>query len=189
MKGHIFFLCFLGILLSSCEENYVPKPTAYFRIDLAEKEYRSVDHLPFPFRIELPQYAAVNLERTKEDSSFLNIDFARFQARIHMSYLPVEGNLANLLEDSRTLVYKHVVKAQDIDEDLILDPENRVFGSFFDIQGNAASSAQFYLTDSSNHFLRGALYFNVEPNADSIKPVEAYIKEDIAHFIQTFQWN
>jgi len=188
LKRNYSFIAAVCIFLFACDEAYAPKPTAYFRIDLPEKEYTQIEEIPFPFSFELPQYAAVNLERTAEDSSFLNLDFARFQARIHMSYLAVNGNLGELLEDSRALVYKHVVKAQDIDEELIIDQENKVYGSYFNIEGNAASSAQFYLTDSNTHFLRGALYFNVEPNSDSIRPVQAFLKEDIAHFMQSFSW-
>ena len=177
------------IFFCACEESYAPKPTAYFRIDLPAKEYKHIEDIPFPFSFELPQYGAVNLERTAKDSNFLNLDFARFQARIHMSYLPISGNLRELLEDSRSLVYKHVAKAQDIHEELIIDQEDRVYGSYFTIEGNAASSAQFYLTDSSNHFLRGALYFNVKPNADSIRPVQAFLNEDIKHFMESFTWD
>jgi len=188
LKNTYSFIAILCIFLFACEERYAPKPTAYFRIDLPEKEYKLIDDIPFPFSFELPQYGTVNLERTAEDSSFLNLDFDRFQARIHMSYLPIEGNFRELLEDSRTLVYKHVAKAQDIEENLILDPKSKVYGSYFSIEGNAASSAQFYLTDSGTHFLRGALYFNVEPNADSIQPVQTFLKEDISHFMQSFSW-
>jgi len=178
----------LAIVLISCKGEPTPKPIGYFRIDLPEKNYEKVDSIPFPFSLELPQYAHVNLRRTKQDKNFLNIDFTRYGARIHMSYIAINNNLPQLLEDSRTLVYKHVVKAQDIKENLVLNNEDRVFGTYYQIEGNAASGSQFYLTDSVNHFLRGALYFNVEPNYDSIAPVQAFIKEDIEHLIERFKW-
>lgn len=174
--------------LIACNNETIPKPMGYFRIDLPEKNYEVVDTIPFPFRFELPQYAYVNLERTAKDERFLNIDFARYGARIHMSYLKVDTNLPKLLDDSRTLVYKHVAKAQDIVEQQIYNENKRVFGNFYGIDGNAASGSQFYLTDSTNHFLRGALYFNVVPNFDSIAPVQNFIKQDIANLIETFEW-
>ena len=176
------------VLFVACKDNNLPKPPGYFRIDLPEKNYHYIDSLPFPFGFDLPQYAKVNLERTKTDNNFLNIDFPEFGARIHMSYLTVDSNIVSLFEDSRTLVYKHVVKAQDIAESIVLNNKKRVFGTYYQIEGNAASGSQFYLTDSTDHFLRGALYFNIEPNYDSIAPVQNFIKEDIERLIDSFNW-
>ncbi len=184
----LFILITVTFCLFSCTNETLPKPTGYYRIDLPEKKYQLIDSIPFPFTFELPQYAIVNLKRTAENKSFLNVDFPKYGARIHMSYLPVDTNLFRLLEDSRTLVYKHVGKAQDINERLIQNKKKQVFGMFYGIDGNAASGSQFYITDSSNHFLRGALYFNVSPNFDSIAPVQNFIKEDIQQFIETFSW-
>ena len=186
MKKLLFPLVFL--ILFACEEAQVPKPIGYFRIDLPQKEYKLVDSLPFPFQFKLPQYAKVNLKRTKEDSRFLNIDFPTFGARVHMSYLKIDSNLPTLLEDARTLVYKHLEKAQDIAETSIYKENKRVFGVFYTLDGNTASGSQFYLTDSTNHFIRGALYFNVVPNFDSIAPVQTFIEQDIQHLIETVSW-
>tara|TARA_B100001109_G_scaffold255853_1_gene261661 strand:- start:12536 stop:13126 length:591 start_codon:yes stop_codon:yes gene_type:complete len=187
IKKH-FFLLILFPILFSCNETTVPRPTGYFRIDFPTKVYSVVDTLPFPFQFELPQYARPNLERTRKDPNFLNIDFPKYQARIHLSYVNVDSNVHKLFEDSRTLVYKHAVKAQDIQENLISNPKEGVHGMYYLIEGNAASSTQFYLTDSSKHFLRGALYFNAEPNYDSIAPVLDFLKTDIEHFIESFSW-
>jgi gliding motility-associated lipoprotein GldD len=181
----------VAILISglfSCINDPLPKPTGYYRIDLPEKDYQTIDSIPFPFRFELPKYATVNLERIEENENFLNIDFNRFGARIHLSYITVDGNLPKLLEDSRTLVYKHTVKAQDIGENLVINKAARVFGTYYQIEGNSASGSQFYLTDSNDHFLRGALYFNVSPNYDSIAPVQEFIKQDIEQMIESFSW-
>ena len=186
MRTFILLLSALTIL--SCGESPLPKPIGYFRIDLPTKEYAVVDSIPFPFQFELPQYAYPNLKRTITDPSFLNIDFPKYGARIHMSYLPVNDNIGELLENSRTLVYKHVTKAQDIRENLIYNEEGRVFGTYYQIEGNAASGSQFYMTDSNNHFLRGALYFNVQPNFDSIAPVQTFLKADIENLIESFEW-
>lgn len=186
MKPYLYL--FIAFALVACSNDPIPKPIGYFRIDLPEKEYAIVDSIPFPFEFELPQYAQVNLKRTAEDERFLNIDFNRYAARIHMSYLKIDTNLPKLLEDSRTLVYKHIEKAQDISENRVHRSRDRVFGTFYSLDGNTASGSQFYLTDSTNHFLRGALYFSVAPNFDSIAPVQAFIKQDIERFIESFRW-
>lgn len=188
LKLKKFLLPCIGLSLLACQETPIPKPIGYFRIDLPEKIYEAPDSLPFPFQFELPQYAKINLQRTKEDSRFLNIDFPKYGARVHMSYIKVDTNLPTLLEDARTLVYKHLEKAQDISEVSIYKLEKRVFGVFYTLDGNTASGSQFYLTDSSNHFVRGALYFNVVPNFDSIAPVQTFIEQDIQHLIESLQW-
>ncbi|MBL4709524.1 MAG: gliding motility lipoprotein GldD [Flavobacteriales bacterium] len=184
---HLLYLI-IACSLFACSSEPVPKPVGYFRIDLPKKQYQIIDSIPFPFRFELPQYGAVNLKRTAEDERFLNIDFAKYGARIHLSYLKIDSNLPNLLEDSRTLVYKHIEKAQDISENRVHNSKKRVFGIYYSLDGNTASGSQFYLTDSTSHFLRGALYFSVAPNFDSIAPVQAFIKKDIEQFIGSFEW-
>lgn len=183
----LLFSIQLAFLLA-CGSDPVPKPLGYYRIDLPEKSYSRIDSIPFPFVFELPQYASVNLKRTEKEPNFLNIDFNRFGARLHLSYKPIDSSAYQLWEDARTLVYKHVVKAQDIKENLIINPDQRVYGTYYEIAGDAASGAQFYLTDSSTHFFRGALYFNVEPNYDSIAPVQEFLKRDIEHLIESFGW-
>jgi gliding motility-associated lipoprotein GldD len=187
MKQLIPFSIIL-LFLIGCGDNFLPKPQGYFRIDLPEKEYRTQDSLPFPFTFKLPQYAYSNLDRTLSEPNFLNIDFPRFDARIHMSYIPVDTNIAVLLEDARGLVFKHVSKAQDIKENLIYNEEDRIFGTFYQIAGDAASGSQFYITDSTNHFVRGALYFNVQPNFDSIAPVQEFLMKDISQMLESFKW-
>jgi len=117
-----------------------------------------------------------------------NIDFPLFNARIHLTYKPVNNSLSELLEESRSLAFKHSSKADAINEKLISFPDKRVFGTKYDIKGNAASSVQFYLTDSTDNFIRAALYFSVSPNIDSIAPVVKFIEEDIDHFINSFEW-
>lgn len=188
MKKIAFLGLILSLILIACENNFLPRPNGYFRIDLPEKEYKRADTIPFPFSFDIPTYAHVNLERTRKDSNFLNIDFPRFSARLHLSYIPVDTNIAKLLEDARTLVFKHVSKAQDIKEDLVYNKEERIFGTYYQIAGDAASGTQFFITDSSNHFLRGALYFSAQPNYDSIAPVQDFLSADIENMIETFQW-
>jgi gliding motility-associated lipoprotein GldD len=177
------------LIIQGCEQDYTPKPRGYFRIDFPEKAYTRFDST-YPYSFEYPDYAKVLPDtRPTSEPYWINIDFPRFQGRIHISYKPVDGNLGKFLEDSRTFVVKHIPKADAINDSLVYRPEDRVYGLIYYIDGaQAASPCQFFVTDSSSHFLRGALYFNVSPNNDSLAPVIDFIQEDIRHMLKTFKW-
>jgi gliding motility-associated lipoprotein GldD len=179
----------LSITLAGCKQDYAPKPRGYFRIDLPEKQYVRFD-TTYPYTFEYPVYAKILADsRPSSEPFWINIDFPSFKGRIYISYKPVRNNLAEYLEDSRTFVVKHIPKADAIDDSLIYRPEDRVFGLIYFIGGSqAASPCQFFMTDSSAHFLRGALYFSVTPNNDSLAPVLSFIEEDIRHMVNTFRW-
>lgn len=187
MKELLFFIS-VALFFSSCEDNYVPKPRGYFRIDLPEKKYLQYSS-DCPFAFEYPDYArVVPYQGNRDLYCSSNIEFYRFKGSLHLSYFKLNNDLTKHIEDSRTLVYKHTVRAEAIDEQVVSDVKDNKYGLVYNIAGNAASSIQFYLTDSANHFLRGALYFNVPPNSDSIAPVENFIKADIYHLLKTLQW-
>jgi gliding motility-associated lipoprotein GldD len=179
----------LILIVTGCMQDYTPKPRGYFRIDLPEKQFVRFDST-YPYSFEYPVYAKVTADnRSTSEPYWINIDFPRFKGRIYISYKPVNNNLTEYLEDSRTFVVKHIPKAEAINDSLIYRPEDRVFGLVYYIEGSqAASPCQFFVTDSSANFLRGALYFNVEPNNDSLAPVLAFIEEDIRHLVNTFHW-
>ncbi len=181
---------FILLIFFSCnsDEDYIPKPRGYFRIDLPEKKYQPyISDCPFSF--ETPTYAFVHTDDEKNaEPCWLNIDFPRFKGRIHISYKPVNNNIRKYLEDAHALAAKHQIKASAIGEKVIRRDSANVYGLIYDIEGNAASSLQFYLTDSTHHFLRGALYFIAPPNSDSIAPVVDFIRKDVFRFIQTFRW-
>ena len=114
---------------------------------------------------------------------------------MHISYFQLQDAgiehrkyLAELMEESRELAYKHSIKANAIEEQLYINPDNHVYGILFHIEGNAASPMQFFLTDSTRHFLRGALYIRATPDIDSLKPVVEFLEHDIIHLIETTQW-
>lgn len=192
-----YFLCsfhfslFLGflVLILSCSDQYTPKPRGYFRIDLPAKEYRKFD-TTFPFGFEYPVYAKIYPDTSKIAEPFwINIYMKRFAATLHISYKPVTNNLAAYLNDAHTMVNKHIPKASAISQREFVDSDRRVYGLEYIIQGaDAASPYQFYLTDSVHHFVRGALYFNLIPNNDSLSPVIDFLKTDMQHIISTFRW-
>lgn len=188
MKNILYILVFL-FLFAACEETYTPKPRGYFRIELPEHEYASFD-TTFPYSFEYPVYAVLGPDPFSPDEPYwLNIDFPEHKGRIHLSYKKVDGNLKEYLEDSREFVMKHIPKASAINDSLILDRERKLFGLVYQIEGmGAASPCQFFVTDSTQHFVRGALYFDVIPNNDSLAPVIDFLQKDIEHLLATFQW-
>ena len=180
----------ISILISSCGSDYSPKPRAYFKIDLPEKKYQnySSDCL---FSFEFPVYASVIPDKNKDAKPcWMDVYYPQFNGRVHLSYqsFSTRKQFDSLVEDARTFAFKHTVKATAIDEAMISYPEKRVYGIYYSIDGNTASSVQFFLTDSTNNYLRGALYFNEQPRLDSIQPVLDFIKKDIDHMIKTFKW-
>ncbi len=183
-------LAFCGLLLlNACGDTPTPKPGGYFRIDLPERKYRLLDSI-FPYSFEYPVYASITMDNhAPAEANWINIDFPRFKGQVHLSYKPVNNNLNTFTEDAHSLVMKHIPKASAIEEIRIVNNKNRVFGLAYDIRGTgAASPYQFYVTDSTSHFLRGALYFSVIPNNDSLAPVIDFIKGDIQHLLETIKW-
>ncbi|MCG3166835.1 MAG: hypothetical protein POELPBGB_02618 [Bacteroidia bacterium] len=177
-------------LLPSCgEEDYTPKPRGFFRIELPEKKYQNYQS-DCPFTFEYPVYSSVeNDTKGLSEPCWINLNFPKFKGTLHISYKSVDGNVVQYLEDARELTNKHIAKASSIEETLINKPDKNVYGLIYNVEGSgAASPLQFFVTDSSKHFLRGALYFTVKPNNDSLQPVIKFIKEDVDRFISTFEW-
>jgi gliding motility-associated lipoprotein GldD len=183
-------IAFIAVLfLSGCGDTSMPKPRGYFRIDLPERNYRSFDST-FPYLFEYPVYARIIPDANAANEPYwINIDYPAFKGRIHLSYKEVNGNLSKFTEDAHELVMKHIPKASAIDEIRIDNETDNVHGLIYDIKGSGAASVyQFFLTDSSRHFVRGALYFSVLPNNDSLAPVIDFVKVDIQHMLETFRW-
>ncbi len=191
-KYKLLFFAISLFFLHSCgnrEDFFSPKPRGYFRIALPEKTYREIDTI-FPFRFEIPEYSYLQPDTAglKNDYWF-NVVFPQFDGVIHFSYKPVNNNLYEYTEETRNFVYKHVPKAEEINTSEKKILQQRVFGLIYNINGvEAASPTQFYITDSTSHFLRGALYFNHSPNNDSIQPIIDFINDDIIHLIESLYW-
>ncbi len=184
----VFLIPVLFVLLYSCGSGYSPRPEGYFRIDFPERDYTIYEN-DCPFTFEYPSFAkVVPDESSNAEPCWLNIDFPGYRGRLHLSYKEVDGNVNVFIEDARKLAFKHTVKADAIDESMFFDHGERVFGTLYEIKGEVASSVQFFLTDSTDHFLRGALYFYVQPNKDSLAPVIDYFTEDIVNLMETLRW-
>ncbi|WP_423146500.1 gliding motility lipoprotein GldD [Rubrolithibacter danxiaensis] len=178
------------LMETSCGNDYSPKPRGYFRIKLPEKAYQKYDS-SCPYSFDYPVYAKIVPDSAKDAKPcWIDVVFPEFNGRVHLSYQPVTSKkvLDELTEDARTFAFKHTVKATSIDEGKITYPDRKVYGIYYTIEGNTASSVQFFLTDSTRHYLRGALYFNEEPRIDSIQPVLDFVKKDINVMIKSFNW-
>jgi gliding motility-associated lipoprotein GldD len=187
-----FILCFL---LISCEETvYTPKPRGYPRVIFPEKSYQKFDANYCSFVFDYPKYATIErdslfFDQKAPSECWFNIKIPSLNAVIYCSYYDIDGKntLEKLKGDAFQLAGKHNIKADYIDEFPVNKP-NKVSGFIFDIQGPAACPFQFYLTDSTKHFMRGALYFNAASKPDSLKPVVEFLKQDVTQLVNSFEW-
>ncbi len=180
-------------LLSACNSPYVPKPPGYFKVGLPNKSYQTFNDPDYPYSFEYPTYASIVkdssfFDSVPENPYWINIDFPKFNGRIYISYKDIgKYKFATLVDDAYRMTGKHTSKASGIDDSLMTTP-NGVHGVFFNVQGDVATANQFFLTDSTKHFIRGALYFDATPNEDSLQPVNAFLAEDMKHLINSFKW-
>ncbi|WP_316826540.1 gliding motility lipoprotein GldD [Pedobacter miscanthi] len=191
LKELIFLPLVLLLCITACQNHdYSPKPRAYFRIVFPKKEYTPFTE-PVPFSFKYPTYATVEQDLSRDArKNWYNLHFKQFNGFLHLTYYDVSGKGAydEMVEDARKLAFKHTIKASAIDQKVINYPGRKVYGIYYAIEGNTASSVQFFLTDSAKHYFRGALYFNERPQYDSIAPVVNFIKKDIDTLIATFKW-
>ncbi|MDB5114544.1 MAG: gliding motility lipoprotein GldD [Mucilaginibacter sp.] len=195
----IFAILIVAILfLAACSGNtdYSPKPRGYYRVVFPKKEYREYVS-DYPFTFLYPKYANIEMDKQSRTDPkllnmqyLLNMQFPQFNGTLHLSYESISSKKVfnELIEDAHKLAFKHTVKATGIDEGVIKFPDRKVYGIYYTIDGNAASSVQFYLTDSVKNYLRGALYFNNEPRLDSIQPVLNFVKQDVNVMLKSFKW-
>lgn len=166
----------------------MPKPYGYFRVDLPAHTYEKFDSSSLPYTFDKPVIAKVRTRNEKGEIYWIDIIYPTLNASIYCSYKPVKGNLYNLLEDTRKIVYKHTIRADNINDQIFVNRTKKVYGIFYDLEGNTASQAQFILTDSVKHFFRAALYFENVPNKDSIAPIADYVKHDLKRMMESFEW-
>jgi gliding motility-associated lipoprotein GldD len=185
----------LNIFLTGCKEVPVPKPKGYFRIDLPEKNYipfnstdKKLNILPITF--EYPSYGILTSEEnSKTEDGWFNIEFPRYKAKIYLTYKEITNDFNDLMEQNYKMNIKnHITKADAISEQEFNDKANKVYGILYDLKGNTATAVQFYVTDSLKHYLRGSLYFSVEPAADSLAPVISFFRDDMVHIVETLRW-
>ena len=194
MKIKITCLLLLLISHAGCNNDYTIKPRGYFKIDFPRKEYQTFDNPDYPYSFEYPVYAEISkdslfFDKKAENPYWINVGFPRFNGKIYISYKEVgKNNFDSLVNDAFTMSYKqHTYKASSIEPTPFTTPNN-LSGIYFSLKGNTATANQFFITDSSRHFLRGALYFDAVPNEDSLRPVNNFLQKDLQHLINTLQW-
>ena len=191
MNKYIIILLSCVTILTGCGKKAQPKPYGYFRIDIPEHEYVEMTNLG-PYSIEASIYCqpdkSDNTHATEADE-WINLVYPSINAKIHLSYKRINAStFQQVTEESHSLADKHTVRADAIQESYYGNDTTRVYGILYEMKGNAASPAQFYVTDSVSNFLRGSLYFNHTPNADSIAPAANYVLQDMIHMIETLRW-
>lgn len=189
-KGKVL-LC--GVLLCcffiACrEEVYMPKPRGYFRIKIQDTTYQPLKGY-FPFFFEYSKWGFIDTLENK-DKYWVNMIYPNLNAVLFMTYKDMDDSqLDDLINDSRMFAFKQIIKADDIIESQILDTANQLYGRIYETVGNeAACPFQFWITDRKEHFFRASLYLNTVPQNDSLEPVITYLKKDMLHLIETFQW-
>ena len=200
----LFCLYFL-----SCNSPYTSKKKGYFKIDFPKHEYVRFNNPGFPYSFEYPVYAQIARDSSasaNQNPYWINVDFPSFNGKIFISYKTIGGTsdykvktssgykdstgkntFENMVNDSYNLTYKNDIKAYSIEDSLMRTPNN-ISGIFFRLAGSVATAKQFFLSDTTHNFLRGALYFDATPNEDSLRPVNAFLQEDMKHLINTLQW-
>lgn len=177
-------LLLVVVLAVSCGGEAVPKPDAFLRLDYPMGTYVAYDgDCPFTF-----PYNSLAEIKDKGNCNLV-IEYPKMKATVFLTYKEIAGNnLNDLLRDAQKLTYEHVIKADGIKDDAFVNPENNVYGMFYQVGGDAATNAQFYVTDSVKHFLTGSMYFYAKPNYDSIMPATSYIKDDIRNMMEHIKW-
>lgn len=194
-KNHFYLLLLLAIIGQGCNSDYTAgKKRGYYRIAFPAKTYQRFDRPGYPYTFEYPSYAVVSKDSTffqdPAEDWWINIDIPRFAGRIYISYKPVRDarGFDSLVQDGFKMAYRqHVNMATGITDSVIKTPHG-VEGIYFSLGGNTATANQFFVTDSVRHFLRGALYFDATPNADSLGIVNEFLKKDLLHLINSLQW-
>ena len=185
MKKLLLFIC-ITVMFTACKDNSLPKPKAFLALEYSPAEY-SLTNLGCPYNFEKNNIAKIKAAKGKIPC-WINLEYPRLDAAVFITYQKVHNNLDSLLMDAQKLPLQHTIKADFIEGDIYTNPGHKVYGMFYEIEGNAASQAQFYITDSIRHFMTGSLYFNQKPNFDSIMPAAAYLKKDIKHLMETLRW-
>ena len=120
------------------------------------------------------------------EKEWINLNYPDFGAKVHLTYKKIDQNtdFKILSNDAFNLTAKHQIKAYGIEEAILLTP-NGYSAVVAELTGEVPTQFQFFVTDSTSHFLRGAVYFNTALKNDSLAPIIEFIKIDMAHLINS----
>lgn len=181
-KKLIFTLLAFSAL--SCSEDIKPKPKGELRLEYPNPKYHIFDNA-CPYNFEYSDFAKIY---NAKKSCWYNLTYPTMKANVFITYFPVKNDFNLHVKEVEKMVYEHTIKATAIETKTFSYPEKKVFGSFYELKGETASNVQIFITDSTKHFVTANLYFNTRPKPDSLAPAINYIKNDLLHMIDTFQW-
>jgi len=185
LKKHGIIVVLFTCLFTACTSETQPKPVSYLSLAYPLTTYQEVAS-PCDYSFEISNQATAQFDKNK---CWVKINYPKLKATVHVTYRKVDGNLDEILSEVEKLTYEHAIKADKINpgKDYV-NAISKVYGRLYQVEGNVASNVQFRLTDSVQHVLSGALYFNVRPNYDSILPAVKYIEKDVLHLMETTHW-
>ncbi len=187
----LIFIASLSLFVCACSKVYSPKPKGYNRIDLPKHTYQNLPDT-FPYGFEYSEHAEVQPDSSPTAEPYwITLHYPEFMADVQLTYKPIKNQEALLKEylgDAYRLTTSHQVKAYSIEESNVRTPSGKT-ATVAELSGEVPSQFQFHITDSTEHFLRGALYFRTATKNDSLAPVIEYMKVDIIHLLNTLTWN
>jgi gliding motility-associated lipoprotein GldD len=181
-----FPLAFLMLLCIACESNWLPKPPGFNRIELPRHEYQRLDQ-GYPYQLDFSTHSRVEADSFNlDEKEWINLNYKEFGAKVHLTYKKIDQStdFKTLSNDAFNLTAKHQIKAYGIEEAILLTPNGYV-AVVAELSGEVPTQFQFFVTDSTSNFLRGAVYFNSALKNDSLAPIIEYIKLDMAHLINS----
>lgn len=185
---YLFFILLTFVIFGCSEEINIPKPPTYLRLELPSHEYELYsDNCAYQFEIA-KSYTVKKVSDEHGETCHKDIDLGKLNGSMHMSYIDMVEPLSTYVNYVNDKIDEHKVKATGIEDWRILNSEKRVYCTFFELKGDVASPFQFYITDSTSKFVSGVVYFNATPNYDSIRPSLDYLKIDLKHMIEKFEW-
>lgn len=197
MRLNKFIILYILLSLIACNDNEqtgMPKPRTYPRVEFPKKEYTSFNSENCNFKFEYPKYAKVVQETNffegeTPNDCWYNVVFPQFNGQLYLTYYSINSikEFDKYIVNSFELTSAHNIKANGRKETLVKNEFN-TSGLLFKVSGDVASHTQFFLTDTTKHFIRGALYFNNKVNLDSMRIIQEFIDKDVTHLLNTFQW-
>tara|TARA_B110000046_G_scaffold178592_1_gene206636 strand:+ start:381 stop:962 length:582 start_codon:yes stop_codon:yes gene_type:complete len=192
MMKDLPFICSIVIIggFLSCSSPSIPRPEGYFRIELPKTDFKKSDGL-CGYEFEIPLYSIVeDVKSSQKDVCWYNVRFPTFNARLHCTDMMLDNNLDVLIQEAQDLVFSHDHKANGIRRIRVVNEQTKggARGVLYHLEGPVATPIQFFVTDSTKHFLRGSLYFDNKPNPDSTAPVIDRLLSDVEHFMRTVSW-
>lgn len=175
----------ITLFLISCGKETMPKPSGELRLEYPRPAYQKFD-VACPYTFEYSNFASIS--PSKKKPCWFYLEYPKMKGKIFITYYSIQNNFVEHAKEAEKMVYKHTIKASAIETQFFEYPEKKVYGNFYELKGQTASNLQFFVTDSTRHFVTGYLYFNARPNPDSIAPAVEYVKKDLKHLISTFQW-